>query len=665
MSDFDEDVVAMLNDPSSLGEWVMGKVEEWRDHYDANYKAKHDEYFRLFRAKWAEEDKTRESERSRLIAPALRQAVESAVADIETATFGRKFFDIRDDAQDPDPRDVAAMRKQLTDDLKLAGVRADVGECLLVGAIFGTGIGEIDIHEIETTRPGSRPGMENLTKEVGVYKEVRLVQKLNPVQPRNFAIDPVATCVQSAMGCAVDQYVSLHEIVEKQESGIYRDDVEVGTAADVEELLPDPFITKLPTEKVRVTRYYGKVPTAYLALQDDVDEDMLDMDKSYTEAIVIVANGDQVLKAMANPYMSGQRPIVAFQWDVVPGCFWGVGICEKGYHPQKALDAEMRARIDALALTTHPMMAANALMFPKGTKLNVRPGRTFMVQGDPRQGLMPLKFGEVGQITFAQADALQKMVSQATGAVDTGTLQAGAASDARTGAVSMSLGGMVKRQARTLVNFQEKFLIPMLKHMACTYMQFNPEKYPAKDYDFVIDASLSVVARELEQQQLTQVLQSLPPESPAHSAVLKGLIDMMDISSREEIIALIEKANEPNPEAQKQAQEAHEQQMQFVQSQIGLLQAQSAESQSRANKYNVEAQLAPQELALEYSDADKDGKVDAEFEKKMRLGDLMLRQKEVEAKQYAAKESAKAKAEAELIRRLTERSGAPEPTVDG
>ena len=31
----------------------------------------------------------------------------------------------------------------------------------------------------------------------------------------------------------------------------------------------------------------------------------------------------------------------------------------------KALDAEMRARIDALALTTHPMMAVDATRIPR------------------------------------------------------------------------------------------------------------------------------------------------------------------------------------------------------------------------------------------------------------------------------------------------------------
>ena len=70
-------------------------------------------------------------------------------------------------------------------------------------------------------------------------------------------------------------------------------------------------------------------------------------DSEYIESIVIVANSGILLKAEVNPYMMKDRPVVAFPWDVVPGRFWGRGICEKGYNAQKALDTELRARIDA------------------------------------------------------------------------------------------------------------------------------------------------------------------------------------------------------------------------------------------------------------------------------------------------------------------------------
>ena len=59
------------------------------------------QYERIFRGKWAAEDKTRDSERSKLISPATQQAIETRHAEIMEAIFGQgEFFDIKDDVAD-------------------------------------------------------------------------------------------------------------------------------------------------------------------------------------------------------------------------------------------------------------------------------------------------------------------------------------------------------------------------------------------------------------------------------------------------------------------------------------------------------------------------------------------------------------------------------------
>src|SRR6056300_1805186 len=91
-----------------LEDWVIDKCQGWRNHFESNYADKFDEYYRLWRGQWAAEDRTRDSERSRIISPALQQAVESSVAEIEEATFGRgRWFDIQDDLQDQNKNDIA------------------------------------------------------------------------------------------------------------------------------------------------------------------------------------------------------------------------------------------------------------------------------------------------------------------------------------------------------------------------------------------------------------------------------------------------------------------------------------------------------------------------------------------------------------------------------
>ncbi len=244
---------------------------------------------------------------------------------------------------------------------------------------------------------------------------------------------------------------------------------------------------------------------------------MPEEEQRYTEAIVVIANNGILLKAEANPYMMQDRPVVAFPWDVVPGRFWGRGVCEKGYNSQKALDAELRGRIDALSLTIHPMMGMDATRIPRGTSPEVRPGKLLMTNGDPNEILRPFTFGDVSQITFAQAQALQDMVQQATGAVDSTGVAGAVNGEATAAGISMSLGAIIKRHKRTLINFQESFLIPLVEKAAWRYMQFSPDEYPVSDYRFEATSTLGIIAREYEVTQLVQLLQTMSPESPPDS----------------------------------------------------------------------------------------------------------------------------------------------------
>ena len=541
----------------SLEEWVITKCENWRDNYESNYEEKFEEYYRLWRGKWDHADSERATERSRIISPALQQAVESNVAELEEATFGRgKWFDISDNVNDTDSQDIQYLRNKLTEDFENTKVRKAVAECLINAAVFGTGVGEIVLEEIKEMAPATQPIMDGSLTAVGVNITDRIVVKLKPVLPQNFLIDPIATSIEDAMGVAIDEYVSKHSVEILQEQGIYRK-VYVGNAAEDTDLEPDQDLTVYNDDKVRLTKYYGLVPRELLK-EEGVD---VETDSMYVEAIVVIANGGILLKAEANPYMMQDRPVVAFPWDVVPSRFWGRGVCEKGYNSQKALDTELRARIDALALTIHPMLAIDATRLPRGARPEVRPGKMILTNGDPREVLQPFNFGQVGQITFAQAQALQGMVQQATGAVDSAGIAGQVNGEATAAGISMSLGAIIKRHKRTLINFQQSFLLPFVSKAAHRYMQFDPENYPVADYKFNATSTLGIIAREYEVTQLVQLLQTMQQDSPLYPVMIQSIIDNMNLSNREELIATMQQAQQPNPEAQQMQQAVQQAQM--------------------------------------------------------------------------------------------------------
>ena len=617
----------------SLEEWVMTKCENWRDHYESNYEQRFEEYYRLWRGQWDPADSERSSERSRIISPALQQAVESNVAELEEATFGRgKWFDISDDTNDPNKQDILYLRKKLTEDFEACKVRKAVAECLINAAVFGTGIGEITLEEIKEMAPATEPIMDGQLQAVGVSITDRVVVKLKPVLPQNFLIDPVATSIEDAMGVAVDEFVSKHSVELLQEQGVYRE-AYIESAAPDSDLEPDQDLTLYNDDKVRLTKYYGLVPKELLESEGvDVEED-----SKYVEAIVVVANGGTLLKAEANPYMMQDRPVVAFPWDIVPGRFWGRGVCEKGYNSQKALDTELRARIDALSLTIHPMLAIDATRLPRGAKPEVRPGKMILTNGDPREVLQPFNFGQVGQITFAQAASLQQMVQQATGAVDSAGIAGQVNGEATAAGISMSLGAIIKRHKRTLINFQQSFLLPFVTKAAHRYMQFDPENYPVADYKFNATSTLGIIAREYEVTQLVQLLQTMKQDSPLYPVLIQSIIDNMNLSNREELIATMQQASQPNPQAQQMAMQAQQAQLEFQQSQTAALAAQAAESQARAAKYAMETQLAPEELQIEKIEAItrnlKEGdQEDKEFERRLKVADRLLKENQLKGK---------------------------------
>lgn len=620
----------------TLEGWVMSKVDEWREHYENNYQRRHDEYYRIWRGVWAAEDRTRESERSRLISPATQQAVESAVAELEEATFGRGvWFDISDDLLDTQKQDVEFLKRKLHEDFKKQKIRKSIAESLINAAVFGTGIAEVVLEEVKEMAPATEPVLGGQLTAVGVNIQNRTVVKMRSILPQNFLIDPAACTIEEALGVAIDEYVPAHSIELMQEKGVYKK-IPVRNAVHDLDLEEDKTLTVPETDKTQKTTYYGLVPRHLLkkAQQEDAEIVVLtegEEDKNYyVEAIVVLANGGDLLKAEETPYMMQDRPVVAFPWDIVPGKFWGRGICEKAYNSQKALDAELRARQDVLALTVHPMVGIDSTRLPRGMNTEVRPGKTILTVGRPSEIIEPIKLGGVDQVTFVQAEALQRMLQMATGAIDSAGIPGSINGDSTAAGISMSLGAIIKRHKRTLINFQESFIIPFVEKAAWRYMQFDPESYPVADYKFVATSSLGIIAREYEVTQLVQLLQTMSAESPLYPVLIQSIIDNMNIANREELKAAMQQASQPSPEAQQAQQMAVEAEMRFKGSQAAALEGQAAESQARAAKYAEETRILPIEIALKNMPDDPN---EADFQRRLRLADTMLKEREIAVKE--------------------------------
>ena len=588
------------NDPqASLGSWVSNKVTQWEDHRNTNYLNKWDEYYRIWRGIWSGEDKTRASENSRLIAPATQQAIESTVAELEEAIFGKEqWFDLRDDVGDQDPTDVKVVRMNLQEDLERAKVKDSIVESLLNAAIFGTGIAKINVDEEKIKTPKESPIPDTYTTDTVVYEEDMTTVRINSLTPKEFVIDPSATTIDEALGVAQVVIKPKYEIIEGIKNGIYQDKP-IGSydKADLGFNEENGSISS-DDDKVKITEYWGRVPKKFLDGQSGMSEQFDYDEDELVEAVVVIANDYTVLKASENPYLMGDRPFVAFQLDRVPNKFWGRGIAEKGYNPQKALDAELRARIDALALTTHPMMGVDATRLPRGVKFEVKAGKTILTNGDPRQTLMPLNFGQVAQSTFTEASELERMVQMGTGAMDSAT---GGASNPRNNTasgMSMIQAASIKRQKRTIMNFQENFLIPLIKKSAWRYIQFAPDRYPAGDYKFVAHSTMGIMAKELEMTQMIQLLSMTQQGSTPFGLLLMSIFENSSLANREDMKMAIAQTMQPDPQQAQLQQMVQQLELMKLQMEIEEMKAGAAKEMAQAAKIQSEIQGTQSEDAL-------------------------------------------------------------------
>ena len=633
-----------------LAQWVVSHTDRWRDYRDQNYLDKWLEYERIFRGQWAAEDRTRDSERSRIISPATQQAIETRHAEIMEAIFGQgEWFDIEDDIRDVNgnPLDIEMLKAQLMEDFSRDKIKKAVDQIELMAEIYGTGIGEIVVKMEKEYAPATQaiPGETGIAA-IGVEEKDRVSVKLVPVNPKNFLIDPNATSLDDSMGCAVEKFVSVHKVVEGMEKGIYRK-IDLGLDAPDDDLEPTEEVISFQDGRVRLMTYYGLVPKEYLeefSNEDEVDlfpEDSLaDEYDELIEAIVVIANGNKILKAEANPYMMKDRPVMAYQDDTVPGRFWGRGTAEKAYNMQKAIDGQLRAHMDSVALTTAPMIAMDATRLPRGAKFEIKPGKAFLTNGDPNQIMMPFKFGATDQTNIQTAQNFERLLLQATGTVDSAGMPSNVPRDAGAGGMSMAMAGIIKKYKRTLTNFQEDFLIPFINKAAWRYMQFDTERYPSVDVKFIPTATLGILAREFEQQQFIALLQTLGPDTPVLPLILKGILQNSSLTNRQELIATLEQMSQPSPEAQQMQQQQQAMAMATAQANIQETQAKAQKAQAEAQKAMVEAQIAPEEararVIAALSNNLNENNESADFERRVRLAEIMLKEKDIDSNERIA-----------------------------
>jgi hypothetical protein len=538
-----------------------------------------EKYYRIWRGKWDTSLKGKQAERSRIITPATQSAVDQTVAEMAEAVFGRgMWFDIHEENPDPKLQEEAEMiRDNLIDDFQNSRLVNDVIEAFYNGALYGEGIAK----RVTETRID---GTQFLAWE--------------PVNPSGFVIDTAATTIDEALGVAHETIRPLHEIQEKQESGEYFDD-DVGTSASgfgASDLMKGgltDFLEIDPQDGVYITEWHGKVPAKMLKgtpetkgpdaeLLQDTDGDDDDGDE-YVEAIVVIGNATHILKAEKN--ILDDRGFIAYQHHRSPNAFFGIGVVEKAFNSQSGLDGEVRARQDALALTTYPIVGVDATRMPRNLNMIVAPGKVYLTNGRPSEVIEPITFGNLNNASFQQSGDMERYVQVATGATDPAKpVNANSTASGQ----SQQSSAYIKR-AKLTMQAVDVFLNELVRKSVIAYNVLNPQRYP-KIPTFTVNSTMSIMAREFEQMQMTNLLAIIPQQSPAFPIILKGIIENYSGPSKDKIIEAIDASMKPDPAQQQFAQQQQKLTLDKLQGDVNKVNAEIQEIGSRAGLNGAKAQ---------------------------------------------------------------------------
>lgn len=174
------------------------------------------------------------------------------------------------------------------------------------------------------------------------------------------------------------------------------------------------------------------------------------------------------------------------------------------------------------------------------------------------------------------------------------------------------------------------------------YMQFDPLRYPT-DTKFQVKATLGIVAREVEQLTLTQLMAMMPQEFPQVSiAVAQGIIDLSSVTNKAEIMQAMQQAlAPPSQEEQEQAAELKRLELEQIRAEATQASLENQKTLAEIRKLLAEAKVAVRRADME------DDKVDIEknrvilqaaeieqFNKQNEIAEkrLELQEKQVEAR---------------------------------
>ena len=458
------------------------------------------------------------------------------------ATFGKGMFSetLEDSAEDrlveglkPNPqvleispaqKAARRMEKLIHDQIDESNGSSELRSALLEASLLGTGIvkGPFNYNKKLNKWDMGEDGERNYNP-----LEVR-VPRIEFVSCWDFYPDPSSTSIEECEYIVHRHKMNKSQLRQLRNMPYFNEDAIRNcltegpnyTEKDFESQLKDDTRVDEYQSNFEVLEYWGIMDAEYarevgIELDDSID----DLDEVQINAWVC---GNQLLRAVINPFTPYRLPYHAFPYERNPYNFFGIGVAENMDDSQQIMNGHARMAVDNLAMAGSLVFDVDESALVGGQNMEIYPGKIFRRQaGMPGQAIHGLKFPNTAPENMMMFDKFRQLADEQTGIPSYSHGQTGVQSMTRTASGMSMLLGAASLNIKTVVKNLDDFL---LKPLGEAFFQWNMQFFEGSldvkgDLEVKATGTNSLMQKEVRSQRLTMFLQTA--QSPAIAPFVK------------------------------------------------------------------------------------------------------------------------------------------------
>jgi len=416
------------------------------------------------------------------------------------------------------------MEKLIHDQIEESNGSAEIRNALLESALLGTGIVKGPFNFNKKLHKWNSDGDERNYEPL----EVR-VPRIEFVSCWDFYPDPAATNIEECEYIVHRHKMNKSQLRQLRNMPYFDEDAIRSCLQRGANYVEKDFESQLKDDarsdeeygtNFEVLEYWGIMDAEYarevgIELDDSID----DLDEVQINAWVC---GDNLLRAVINPFTPYRIPYNAFPYERNPYNFFGIGVAENMDDSQQIMNGHARMAIDNLALAGSLVFDVDESALVGGQSMEVYPGKVFRRQaGMPGQSIYGLKFPNTAPENMMMFDKFRQLADEQTGIPSYSHGQTGVQSMTRTASGMSMLLGAASLNIKTVIKNLDDFL---LKPLGESYFQWNMQFFEGGldvkgDLEVRATGTNSLMQKEVRSQRLTTFLQTA--QSPAIAPFVK------------------------------------------------------------------------------------------------------------------------------------------------